>query len=209
MIPPIIYLKVKRNKEKVMIENKADYRNYLYQDQLALGMENKKLFTLIICRCEKDYILKYQRLLRKTEYVKNCIREKSVLGELYFRWLTYRLLRYKIKLGFDIPPNVFGPGLCIVHTGPIIIRGWAKVGKNCRIYPMTNIGNDGMADGAEQMTEIGDNCFISTGVKIIGKVKICDHVTLGAGAVVVKDIMEENSTWGGVPAKKISNHSIL
>ena len=192
-----------------MIKNKNDYKYYLKKDLVALGMENKKLFTLIICRSEKDYILKYQRLLRKTEYVKNCIREKSIWGELYFKLLTYRLLRAKLRLGFDIPPNVFGPGLCIVHTGPIIVRGWANVGKNCRIYPMTNIGNDGLSDGIEQMAEIGDNVFISTGVKIIGKVKICDHVTLGAGAVVVKDIIKENTTWGGVPAKIISNRSIL
>ncbi|WP_170275564.1 hypothetical protein [Lactococcus lactis] len=35
---------------------------------------------------------------------------------------------------------------------------------------------------------------------------IADHVTIGAGAVVVKSIEESYTTWGGVPATKISNN---
>ena len=46
---------------------------------------------------------------------------------------------------------------------------------------------------------------MSTGVKVIGPVTVADGVCLGANAVVTKTIDEENTTWGGVPAKKISD----
>ena len=54
---------------------------------------------------------------------------------------------------------------------------------------------------------MGDNIFIGTGAKIIGEVTIADDVSIGANAVVVKSITEEGTTWGGVPAKKISNNN--
>lgn len=180
-----------------MISSKEEYKEYLYADKCALGLENKKKLAELVCRCEKDYIWHYEKLLRRTEYVKNCLKDKSFIYNIYFKFLTYRLLRWKLKLGFDIPPNTFGKGLRIVHTGPIIVSGFARIGDNCTIYPMSNIGNDGKVNGELVTPKIGENCFISTGVKIIGSVKICNNVTIGAGAVVVKDIIEEDTTWGG------------
>lgn len=42
---------------------------------------------------------------------------------------------------------------------------------------------------------IGRNCRIQEGVNI------------GANAVVVKSILESGTTWGGIPAKKISSNN--
>jgi len=47
---------------------------------------------------------------------------------------------------------------------------------------------------------IGNNCYISAGVTILGPVRIGDNVTIGAGAVVTKDI-PSNCIVAGVPAK--------
>ena len=52
---------------------------------------------------------------------------------------------------------------------------------------------------------IGDNVYIGAGAKIVGDIHIADDVAIGAGAVVVKSIEEKGTTWGGVPAKKISD----
>ena len=49
---------------------------------------------------------------------------------------------------------------------------------------------------------IGDNCFISTGVTILGPIRIGDNVTIGAGAVLTKDI-PDNCIVAGIPAKII------
>lgn len=49
---------------------------------------------------------------------------------------------------------------------------------------------------------VGDNCYFGLGVKILGSVKIGNNVTIGANAVVTKDI-PDNAVVGGIPAKII------
>ena len=49
---------------------------------------------------------------------------------------------------------------------------------------------------------IGDNCYISPGVKIVKPVKIGNNVVIGANAVVNKDI-PDNTMVAGIPAKPI------
>ena len=51
--------------------------------------------------------------------------------------------------------------------------------------------------------EIGDNCLVNTGATIIGPVVIGNNVTIGAGAVVTKDV-PNNAVVAGVPAKVIN-----
>ena len=49
------------------------------------------------------------------------------------------------------------------------------------------------------IVEVGDNCYFGLGVKIFGQVKIGNNVTIGANAVVTKDI-PDNTIVGGIPA---------
>lgn len=49
---------------------------------------------------------------------------------------------------------------------------------------------------------VGDDCYFGLGVKIIGSVRIGNNVTVGANAVITKDI-PDNAIVGGVPAKII------
>ena len=58
----------------------------------------------------------------------------------------------------------------------------------------------------ERPVIVGDNCYFGLGAKIIGKVRIGNNVTVGANAVVTKDI-PDNVVVGGIPAKiiKIKN----
>ena len=179
-----------------MIKNKLDLKEYLLADKKALG---KMIYRKP--RFKHDIIWKYQILLRKCEYYINC--RKDFLGRLYCKFLKFRFM------GFSIPFNVFGKGLSIAHYGNIVVNNNSKIGINCRIHEGVTIGVTDDAYWGEQCGEapvIGDNVFIATGAKIIGNVKIADGVAIGANAVVVKDILEPNTTWGGVPAKRISNN---
>ena len=49
---------------------------------------------------------------------------------------------------------------------------------------------------------IGDDCYISTGVTILGPISIGNNVTIAAGAVVNKDI-PDNCIVAGIPARII------
>ena len=51
--------------------------------------------------------------------------------------------------------------------------------------------------------EIGDYCFVSTGVKMLGGSRLPNHSVLAAGAVLEKAMEQPYSLYGGVPAKRI------
>ena len=178
-----------------MIKNKKEYKYYLYCDKIALGKTRKrpKIFG--------DEIWKFQILLRKLEYLKNC---PSILNKPLYLITYYKFHKLSIKLSFSIPPNVFGPGLAIIHYGTIIINQKAKVGKNCRLHACTTIGG---TNGIDKAPIIGDNVYIGTGAKIIGDIKLGNNIAIGANSVVNKSFTINDITIAGVPAKQISNNN--
>ena len=176
-----------------MIKNKSDYKRYLAEDAKALGKAGKKP------RLIGDDIWKFERLMRKCEY---SLTWKGI-GKIYSKILRLRYLRLSAKMNYSIPLGVFGPGFVLVHRGPVVVSKYARVGANCRLQTMTCLG---ATNGQNKAPVIGDNVYIAVGAKVIGDITIANDVAIGAGAVVVKSITEEHSTWAGVPAKKISDH---
>src|SRR4029077_13841050 len=124
------------------------------------------------------------------------------------------------------PVNLYG---CTIgdntFVGPFVeIQKGATVGKRCRIQShsficeLVTIGddcfvshgamfiNDLFANGgpapkqeAWQATRIGNNVSIGANATIL-PISICDHVVIGAGAVVTKDITEPGF-YAGNPAR--------
>lgn len=177
-----------------MIKSKDDLQYYLEQDRIAL---KRKKGTW-----KKDKIWKFEILLRKAEYYCNCMPGPlKKMGSLYKK----RLYALGLKCGgFSIPINCFGSGLSIAHYGTIVVNNTAKIGKNCRIHEGVTIGATGKNG---QAAIIGDNCFIATGAKVIGDIHLGNDIAIGANAVVTKSFIENGITLGGIPAKKISNHT--
>jgi serine O-acetyltransferase len=172
-----------------LINSRKDYLFYLEADKAALGRRRPiKAFF--------DDIGRFQRILRKLEYQKNCGGKTNP-----FRLITlFRFRRQSRRLGFSIPPNVFGPGLKIMHRGPIVVTPNAQIGSNCKINICVQIGPGGNG-GAPK---IGDNCYIGPGAKIFGDIRIGDNVRIGANAVVNKSFPDGNGLLAGIPAKRIS-----
>jgi len=98
-------------------------------------------------------------------------------------------------------PNCFGAGLVLMHPGFRRLDNFVKCGDNCVVLPNVLLGKARSNDKKFDI-EIGDNCYISTGVTILGPVRIGNNVTIGAGAVVTKDV-PDNAVVAGVPAKII------
>ena len=171
--------------------SKSDYKYYLEADRIALGQKNtfRELFF--------DDVWKFQRLLRRLEYMTNCKKNR------FLRKLTaFRFRHISKKLGFTIPINVFDSGLSIAHYGTIVVNGQCKIGKNCRIHICVNIGS--MAGEAYAAPEIGDNCYIGPGAKLFGPIVIGNNTVVGANAVVNKSFPNGKVTIGGIPAQVIS-----
>ncbi len=122
----------------------------------------------------------------------------------YFMRKLWKLIynHYSIKLGFSIPPNVFGPGLRINHYGLIVVNPEARIGAFCDIHQGVNIGQN-IEPGS--VPEIGSNVWIGPGAKLFGKIKIADGIVIGANSVVNRSFLEPNITIAGIPAKKVKN----
>ena len=179
-----------------MISSKNDYLKYLEQDKLALGKKYKSP------KLVHDEIWRFEILLRKTEFYVNC--KKTFVGKIFGKVLQFLYYKKRLKYNTYIPLNVFGPVLSIAHFGSIIVNGNAKVGENCRIQDSVTIG---ATNGESDAPVIGNNVFIGSGARIIGKVNIASDIAIGANAVVVKDFNKSGITIGGVPAKKISDNN--
>ena len=175
-----------------MINTKNDLKAYLLED--AKANSRKSIKTKFF----GDEIWKYIVCLRKTEYFKNT---RKKIAYLFYR---FKLHHYSIKCGYEIPLNICDYGLSLPHLGTIIISSGAKIGKYCRIHEGVTIG---ATNGSNLAATIGDRVFIASGAKIIGDVFIAEDSSIAANAVVVKSIEEVGTTWGGVPAKKISDNN--
>lgn len=175
-----------------MIRSKADYHSYLKQDLIAYQLDKLSFYNYWWMDA-----LRFQRRLRKIEYLHN-VHKKNPFYKAWRLLLEIINHRLGVKLGFTIPKNIFGPGLCFVHYGTIVVSNRAKVGKNCRIHPSTSIGD---YNGAPH---IGDNVYIGPGSKIFGNIRIGNNVAIGANSVVNNDV-PDNVTIAGVPAKIISH----
>jgi len=103
-----------------------------------------------------------------------------------------------------------------IGTGSIICAGVVittnvKLGNHIHLNLLTTIGHDTQighffttAPGAKISgnCKIGNNVYFGTNSSVKQKVTICDNVTIGLNAGVVKNITY-SGTYVGVPAKKI------
>ena len=176
-----------------MIQSRKEYRQYVRADIAAHGLQRVSLYNWL--RIDQ---LRFQLRLRRLEYLANCRRWRLV-SRAVLEVMNHRLA---LKLGFTVPKNVFGPGLCLVHRGTVVVSPLAKVGANCRIHPSTSIGD---YNGSPTL---GDNVYIGPGAKLYGPITIGDNVAVGANAVVTSSF-GPNCTVGGIPARVLSDTGAL
>lgn len=191
------------------ITSKQALTFYLEADRLALGKTGNTATRRITDALGiTSLIWRYLRLLRTAEYVNNC-KTKSIHKLTTEKYFAFRLHRLGLALGYEIPLNVFGPGLRIVHYGTIIVNSKARIGANCELHNLVHIAQNLhiAKKGAEsdQAPTIGDNVFIGPGARVLGDITIADGIVIGANSVVTKSFFEPNITIAGAPARKISD----
>lgn len=115
----------------------------------------------------------------------------------FFAKIMYK--HYCRKYCIYMPLSVkVGYGLYLGHSMCMVIAGGTKIGNNCNLSQFLNIGS---SEG--KLAVIEDNTWIGPHVSIVEDIRLGTNVSVGAGAVVVKDI-PSNATAVGVPAQVIS-----
>ncbi len=145
-----------------------------------------------LCHDRDFFVCKYLKLLRTTEYYDY----KRSVNPIYMPLYIITKCRKNSlgeRLNLDMGENAFDEGLFIAHKS--IIVGSSTIGKNCILHGQNCIGSGAV---------IGDDCEMMVGAKIFGPAHIGNNVTVAAGAVVVKNIEEDNVVIAGVPARIIS-----
>lgn len=100
----------------------------------------------------------------------------------------------------------------IICAGTILTTN-IKIGNHVHLNLLTTIGHDCVigdyfttAPGVKISgnCNIKNNVYFGTNSSVKQKINICDYVTIGMNAAVVKDI-NESGTYVGVPVKKLKN----
>lgn len=135
--------------------------------------------------------------MKKSKFIK-LFYFKKWLYDHNLKWVS-KVIDFLVRLffGCDIPSSVnLGKNGVFPHFAlGIVIHPRAKIGNNFKIYQNVTIG----CRNGDGPPIIGENCYIGSGACVLGKIKIGNNVTIGANAVVLKDI-PDNCTAVGVPA---------
>lgn len=182
---------------RIMIKTKKDLQSYIDAD-LAVQPYSKNMFRRIF----SDKVIKLKKHLRYCEYYHNV--DSCFLRKIRYFYHKIFLRHYLDIFCSEIPENVFGKGLMIWHPQGIMINGSSRVGDYCSISRGVVI-----AQAKNQSPIVGNHCEIMIDAKILGGISVADNVRIGAGAIVVKSIEEADTTWAGVPAKKINNRGTI
>lgn len=104
--------------------------------------------------------------------------------------------------GIEIHPGAkIGKRLFIDHGMSIVIGETAEIGDDVTLFHEVTLGGTGKDKGKRHPT-IGNNVFLSAGVKVLGPIEIGDNTKVGANAVVLHSL-PKNATAVGIPARVV------
>lgn len=120
-------------------------------------------------------------------------------------------IQYARSLGVNIDDTVKFSGRVHWGTEPYLISIGANTGLSHNITFLTHDGGVTYASRLDKKyrkiikfgrIDVGENCFVGTGVTILPDVIIGNNCIIGANSLVTKDI-PSGEVWGGNPARKI------
>jgi len=122
--------------------------------------------------------------------------------------IVYRMMfrRARNHYGIELPYSAnVGRGVVIEHQGGIVIHGNCEIGDGCYIRQGVTLGNKSL-DKPHDAPVLGSRVNVGAGAKVLGNVFIGDDATIGANAVVVKDV-PAGATALGIPARIVVNQA--
>ena len=154
--------------------------------------------------------LKIKNLLGIYDFDRRAEREFHKMRRLNEKggWLNkYRVLRIENQLeknyGLKIRHTVkVGSNLRIHHPNGIRIGQTAVIGDNCHVYPrfsaIAAVKDDDkrILNHERRHPKIGNDCILGHSAVVIGAITIGDDVTIGACAIVTKDVPSHSVVKG-------------
>ena len=104
--------------------------------------------------------------------------------------------------GIEIHPGAtIGRRFFIDHGMGVVIGETAEIGDDVLIYQGVTLGGTGDEKGKRHPT-LGNGVVVGAGAKVLGNIRIGDHVKIGAGSVVVHPVPDD-STVVGIPGRVV------
>ena len=121
-----------------------------------------------------------------------------------------------LKLYSAIHPSAIIAEDVKIGTGSVIMAGvvinpGTVIGKNCIINTCSSLDHDNLLEDYVHISpgahlagtvSVKEGTWICTGAIVKNNITIGKNNIIGAGGVVIKDIIEENGTYIGVPARR-------
>ncbi len=102
--------------------------------------------------------------------------------------------------GIEIHPGAeIGRRFFIDHGMGIVIGETSEIGEDCLLYQGVVLGGTTIEKKKRHPT-LGNNVVVGAGATLLGAIKIGDNARVGAGSVVVNDVLE-GATVVGIPAR--------
>lgn len=181
-----------------MIVTKSELREYIREDQRMQPWPSNPLKRI---RGAGGAMVRWKVYLRKCEYHHNV--SQNLYHKLAYVWYLFFLKKYERRFCSEIPINVFGKGLLIWHPERIIVNPESTVGD----YRSLSSGVV-IAQAHGRCPAVSHHVEFMIDSKVLGG-RVADYVRIGANALVLKPIEEENTTWAGVPARKINDRGTI
>ena len=109
-------------------------------------------------------------------------------------WSYGLRLLYPPKQDLEIGGEI-GEGLVVYHGHGTVIAAH-KIGRNFQIYQGATVGNNPKPGQTRNNPIIGDEVTIYANAVVAGHITIGDNVSIGAGAVVMKDVPSNSVVIG-------------
>ena len=158
------------------------YKNESYEIECwarALRIKKEKVFLFF-------YLIVNFKEFRTLFYKRHSLLKK----------LTAWYVPGQTALFIDMPIKRVGSGLIVQHGHSTQILA-ERIGMNCQIWQNVTIGKN---KPGGNMPIIGDNCKIYAGAVVVGGITLGNDVTVGANAVVVKNVPDFSVVVGN-PAR--------
>ena len=120
-----------------------------------------------------------------------------------------RLIAYSARTltGIEIhPAATIGDGFYIDHGSGVVVGETAEIGENVTLYQGVTLGGTRPSrdqSGHKRHPTLGNNVIISSNAQVLGPFKVGDGATIGAAAVVLREV-PAGAVMVGNPARQLT-----